>query len=383
MKKTIFYLMGLGALALASCTDEAPEEHSSLADDYISFRSGLSSRASEITNANLSSIYVTGFAGDSLYFKNLNFVKGADTFFTSTPSYAWLGDTGISYQFIAYAPSQDELGADVNIGSLDGKTAIDMNMENFSPAEEIADQVDFVTAEATATRKANEASGVELTFNHQLSQIEIQAKSENPTYDFEVTGVRIGRAENTASFDFITNTWTLDDWHDTSVYTSSCPEVKLGATPVSIMGQSGNAMLLPQTLTPWSPTNDPDNVAREAYLSVLVRITTKADGAVVYPFPSEHKGRQYAWASIPLKATWEQGKKYVYVLDFTEGAGNVDPDDPQPGNPVLGGPIKFTVNVTDWSDANIPTPMTPDLYGGGGISKPSTNSSNTRAIAAR
>lgn len=123
-------------------------------------------------------------------------------------------------------------------------------------------------------------------------------------------------------------------------------------------------MLIPQTLTPWSPTGDPDNVAREAYLSVLIQITT-ADGAQVYPFPSDTKKdengqkRQYAWASIPLSGTWEAGKKYVYTLDFSNGAGYVDPDDPIPGKSVLGDPIKFSVNVTDWdnSESDIPMPL--------------------------
>lgn len=136
----------------------------------------------------------------------------------------------------------------------------------------------------------------------------------------------------------------------------------LTADPVSIMGPSGNAMLLPQTLYAWSPTADPDNVARDVYLSVLVRITRKDNGYVMYPFSNDTltddngQPRKYAWASIPLSGKWEQGKKYVYILDFTLGAGNVDPDDPTPGEPILG-EIKFKVNVEDWVADNIPTPM--------------------------
>lgn len=71
--------------------------------------------------------------------------------------------------------------------------------------------------------------------------------------------------------------------------------------------------------------------------------------------------RDYAWASIPLSGTWEQGKKYIYTLDFTEGGGNVDPDDPHPGESVLGEPIKLKVTVNDWTDADSTIPMTPTL----------------------
>ncbi len=351
-------MIALGALTLAACSEDEPISSRTANADAISFRSGMSTRATETTNANLSSIYVTAFNGTTPYFENANFVKGSDSFFTSPSKYEWLGDNE-TLNFYAYAPSQDELGADVNI--IDGKAGL--QLENFAVADNIADQVDFITANASGNSENNRDSGVELTFDHRLSQIEVQAKSESPTYTYKVVGVRIGRPQYMGTFNFMTNTWTLDDWHDTAVYTSSCDEVTLGATPQSIMGPSGNAMLLPQTLTPWSPTGDPDNVAREAYLSVLVQITRTDSGYRMYPFPNDTmkdadgNPRQYAWASIPLSGTWEQGKKYVYTLDFTNGAGNVDPDDPNPGNPVLGGEIKFKVNVEPWTDAPATIPM--------------------------
>ncbi len=360
MKNAQLFLIALSALTLASCAYDEPESIRTKSDEAISFRSGMASRATETTNANLKSMYVTAFTGTTPYFENANFVKGSDSFFTSTSKYSWLEDNE-EIDFFAYAPSQDEIGADIT--PLTDKAGV--KLENFAVAENIADQVDFITANASGTRKTNETTGVELTFDHRLSQIEIQAKSENPDYTFKVTGVRIGRAEYMGSFDFTTNQWTLDDWHDTAVYTSSCDEVTLSGTPQSIMGESGNAMLLPQTLTPWSPVNDPDNVAREAYLSVLVRITRTDNGYVIYPYPNDKikdadgNPRQYAWASIPLSGTWEQGKKYIYTLDFTEGAGNIDPDDPNPGNPVIGGDIKFKVDINQWVDADSSIPMTP------------------------
>ena len=51
---------------------------------------------------------------------------------------------------------------------------------------------------------------------------------------------------------------------------------------------------------------------------------------------------------------------HIYTLDFSNGAGKVDPEkevDPsvpedhyEPGDNILGGPIKFTVYVTGWTD---------------------------------
>ncbi len=363
MKKSLL-ILPLAALALASCSDGEPLSTRPAVDAPISFRTSMGnlSRASEITNANLASIYVTSFIGDETtpYFHDLEYAKGADAFFTSTgKQYVWPGDT-TTLHFKSYAPSLDEIGADIE---MDGT---DMTLVSYTPSEDIAEQVDFITAEGSGTKAVNETAGVPLTFKHRLAQVEIRAKSDDSTYVYKITGMRIGRPQTTGSFSFTTNEWTLDDWHETTVYESSCDTVTLASTPASVMGESGNAMLIPQTLTPWSPTGDPDNVAREAYLSVNLNIST-SEGVQIYPFSSDKmkdasgNPRKYAWASIPLSGTWEQGKKYIYILDFTNGAGNVDPDDPTPGDPVLGGPIKFTVNVEDWQEATIPTPMTPSV----------------------
>ena len=373
MKTTTTLLIAFAALGLASCTEDEPLSFNN--GEQISFRPAMGSRATEVTNANLSSFYVTSFLGDSPYFNKVEFSKGAGGFYNSLQSYYWPGDNS-NLAFYAFSPSLAELFPDDIISEADEAdfynsgdnglifNASEKKLANFRVADSIKNQVDFITAYATGNRKENEQAGLELTFDHRLAQIEIQAKSSSPAYTYKVVGARIGRAEFIGTFDFTTNQWTLDDWHDTAIYDTSCPEVTLTSTPVSIMGAAGNAMLLPQARTPWQPTDDPDNVAREAYLSVLVRISATETGAVIYPFPSDTKidpatnqKRQYAWASIPIATNWEAGKKYVYTLDFTNGAGVVDPDDPTPGKPILGDPIKFTVNVDPWQETPEATPM--------------------------
>ena len=80
-----------------------------------------------------------------------------------------------------------------------------------------------------------------------------------------------------------------------------------------------------------------------------MRITTK-DGALVYPFKEDAEaGKEYAWAAIPVDTKWEAGKKYVYRLNFANGAGYVDPEeDTNKGEQILDGEVKFDVEVTDW-----------------------------------
>ncbi|MDE6310340.1 MAG: fimbrillin family protein [Muribaculaceae bacterium] len=345
MKKTStsILVLALAAMSLASCSQDEPAAVNR--GRAIDFRSAMSSRATEINNGNLTDINVAAFMGDQLFFPVMEYTKGSDGFFTSSTEYYWPGDNS-ELSFYAYAPANP--GGTVNI-TPDAKT-----MADFSPAENIADQIDFVTAYATGTKDANETAGVPLTFNHQLAQIEIQAKTANDVYTYKVSGVRIGEPVSKGSFDFATSAWT--EGTDKAIYTETYDDAKtLTADAVNVMGEGGNAMILPQQLTAWDPTGDGSNTAQGAYLAIKLQITTTETGVQVYPFPSNGDCQ---WAAIPIDTKLEAGKKYIYTLDLTHGAGYVDPHDPVPGTPVLGGPIKFTVDVVDWVDTPSDLPMT-------------------------
>lgn len=342
MKTTkLLFAVALLGLGMASCAqDDALSENKGNA---ISFRPAMGTRATETTNANLSDIKVAAFLGNDTFFEPLDFIKGSDNFFTSTPEYHWPGDDA-ELSFYAYSPT-----------SLSGVTLTPdtKTLTGFSPAANIADQVDFITSNATGKRSANEASGVELTFDHRLVQIEIRAKADNEAYTFKISGVRIGEPVAQGDFNFATNAWTLGSNKAIYEETYSTP-VALTADAQNVMGAEGNAMLLPQQLVAWDPTGDASNTAAGAYLSVKLQVNTAA-GAQVYPF---NTNQNCQWAAIPISTNWEPGKKYIYTLDLSHGAGYVDPHDPQPGTPVLGGPIKFTVNVVDWADTTVDLPMT-------------------------
>ena len=344
-KKTLMLttVAAAAALAFTACSSDEPAEvnHGSA----ISFRPALT-RATETTNANLTQINVAAFLGNSLYFRPLAFVKGSDSYFESTPTYNWPGDDS-ELSFYAYAPETP--GGTLTM-TPDAKT-----LTGFSPATDPAQQVDFITSQATGRRSVNESTGVPLTFNHQLSQIEVTAKSDNTAYTYAITGVRIGNPVSTGDFDFNTSAWTLGTNKAIYEETYTTPKT-LGSTPVSIMGDEGAMMLIPQTLTAWNHSSDPSNSSGGAYISIKLQINT-VDGAQVYPFPSDGDCQ---WAAIELPDTWEAGKKYVYNLDLTHGAGYVDPHDPKPGDPVLGGPIKFTVDVQNWNDSTQDLPMDTD-----------------------
>lgn len=345
MKNRIL-LLTVAVLAITSCSKD--ESTGINRGNAIDFRVAMGTRAAETTTANINKFFVTAIdANNSNFFSDQEFTKSG-SFFTSTPAYYWPAD-GSSLSFFAYSPSATDLGTTISIAST-GKT-----MANFSPAAAIANQKDFITASATGS-KTNETTGVALTFAHRLAQIEVKAKNANTGYVYKVQGVRIGQAVSKASFDFGTSAWTLAS--DKSNYEVTYTSAKtLNGTAVSIMNADGdNAMLIPQQLTAWTPDSDKTNTSKGAYLAVKVNITT-ASGARVYPAAS---AGEYGWVAVPVGTNWVAGQKYVYTLDFSSGAGRVDPEKPTPGpeDPFKPGeevinntPIKFTVTVTPWEEA--------------------------------
>lgn len=345
MKNKILFI-AVAALVMASCSKD--EQTAVNRGAAIDFRGAMATRATETVTANLNDIFVTALdKNNANFFTNEQFTKDVDNFFKSSPnSYYWPNDDS-ELKFFAYAPSSSDLDGTLTIDNLT-KTLAD-----FSPKTTIADQKDFVSCKATGKKSVNESAGVALTFKHQLSQIEIKAKNDQDAYRYKVVAVRIGQPVSKGTFDFGTENWNLE--MDKVNYTvPDFGEITLNGTPESLMGTGGSAMLIPQQLTAWNAAGDKPNANKGAYLAVKLQITTKA-GTRVYP--AEVVG-DYDWAAVPVNTNWEAGKKYVYTLDFTSGAGKVDPEKPNPSDPtdpfkpgddILGNnAIKFTVQVTEW-----------------------------------
>lgn len=160
------FIAAIAALSLAACSEDEPVSVNTRTEYAIDFRPAIGdqSRATETTNSNLSKITVSSFIGDKTYFNKIEFNKGNDGYFTSLDKYFWPGDT-TSVVFYAYSPTEDELGADIVL------TPETKELQDFTVATDIADQVDFITTNATGRRDVNEKTGVALTFAHRLAQI--------------------------------------------------------------------------------------------------------------------------------------------------------------------------------------------------------------------
>ena len=361
MNKMI-YLCAAAALTLASCSNDETVEVAQ--QKGISFRAvtGLNTRASEVTTANLSALKVTAF-----WDKNNNKYDGFDTevdyvkdggVFNSAVSKFWPKDENEVLSFTAF--SDNWTGT---------KTITDKNtisVAGVKIAGTVADQKDMVyVTGVTGTKAANETNGVALTLGHALSQIQISAKSDNTVYTYQVKGIRISNVDGEANFDVVADKWSNNNANDQVYNVTYDNAITLSGTAQTIMKAEGNnLMLLPQagvdgsgTTTAWDVAADQTNINKGTYISVLLRITKGADNV----FPAEGT-ETYGWAAVPASFTWEKGNKYVYTLDFTNGAGRVDPvtpgpdvkpqpdgKDPDKGDKILGDPIKFTVTVTPWN----------------------------------
>ena len=330
-------LMVIAVMAAASCVaDMVKETNNGMA---IDFRVATQTRAVELTGGNLQSFYVTARTPDKEgnYFTDVPYFKTLDEYFRSMSSYYWpsIGEL----KFFAYAPSLDKFGADASleIGEKSQK------ITGFMIDPDISDQKDFITATTTAT-KQNSSSGVVLSFDHKLSQIEVKAKNANDGYNYSIKGVKIYGVASKADFNFSPTDgqpeWEIDESAGTiETYEYYSSVNLLGSTPVSVMGPGGNAMLIPQELSKWNKDS-----GEGAYIAVYAQVKT-AEGAMVYPRPASGSNT-FDWLLVPIDTKWEAGYKYVYTLDFSNGAG-MDEN----GVDVLGEAIEFSLDIEPWTES--------------------------------
>ena len=365
MNKMI-YLCAAAALTLASCSNDETVEVAQ--QKGISFRAvtGLNTRASEVTTANLSEILVTAFwdANNNKY----------DGFTNGEVLYKKDGNGDFNSAIPVYWPGKDQENEKLSFTAFSNnwtgnKTITDKNTISVGSVEintDVDQQADMVyVTGATGTKVANETAGVPLVLGHALSQIQISAKSDNTVYTYQVKGIRISNVDGEADFDVVTDKWSNNGANDQVYNVTYDNAITLNGTAQTIMKAEGNnLMLLPQagvdgtgTTTVWDVENDQTNTQKGTYISVLLKIKKGTENV----FPAEGDDT-YGWAAVPASFTWVKGNKYVYTLDFTNGAGRVDPvtpgpgvkpqpdgKDPKPGDKILGDPIKFTVTVTPWN----------------------------------
>lgn len=357
MANKAIHVLAAAALVLSSCSNDDTVQVASGTD--IRFRTvvGMSTRA---LSADLAGLKSTGFtvsafatAGneEKYGFKNQLFTHeaGTENDWTSDPVKYW-PDDGSELHFVAVSPEASAWG-----GTYEGENLGELKVTGVSPDAGIAGQKDLLAGYTSGSR--NNAAKTEIELRHVLTQVEVRARNTNTAYCYHVKAVRIGSVRCTGDYTLPSETntdgsWTLKDDSYTSYTTQDLTEpVRLTADAASLMGDGGTAMLLPQSLTAWDVENDKENTKNGSYIALLLKITTDT-GAQVYPLTVG----EYAWAAVAIgghaeskKNVWQPGDKFIYTLDFSNGAGVTPPDSDNPGEPILGAPIYFTVTVNGWN----------------------------------
>ena len=238
-----------------------------------------------------------------------------------------------------------------------------------------------------------DGSGVGLTLNHILSQINFKAINTNKRLTYHIAAIRIVNAKNGDSYSFNPTSSQTGAWDgnptgdvtyeldfkknpivlDGTKKTDGTAADNYDRTEAFLTHAGHGAMLVPQLLTPWNGAEVVENTAPfdgGSYIALLVNVRF-TNGTWVYP-KKANGNEDYGWIAIPLpknnaandKAEWKMGNKYIYTLNLSEGCGKVAPEnpnpdggkvepdgatDPKPGANIFGKPIKFTVTLAPWT----------------------------------
>lgn len=386
MRKLTF-LLAFAALALGACSSEEVVRDATASDQTIQEigmmpEVGKTTRGAVVTTSNISS-FVAYLDGT---FRTSGTVDAAAT--TAT---VYANKTGSDWKIYQELGHTTELkyywGEDAdNVKFLawtgnDGGT-LTTNTMSFTVDDTPADQTDFAVAYNEGVRTDFTGGKVPLHFRHALSQVCFKAQYNytapdadvvgNEDVTIKVKGVKIFNLNNTGTLTMPT-TATTDggtdiantNWSSVSGTQSYqidlASEVTLNATAQVIDNTStdGPLLLMPQTTA--KATSFTSVPATGAYIGVLVNITKGTPVTAVYPKDATAATPGYAYAVIPVDIAWEAGKKYTYIMKFTNSsAGKVDPGTPaaqipdgkSAGDPIIKGviPITFEVTVEDWDD---------------------------------
>lgn len=396
MKKSLFFLAA-ATIALASCSNEEVIEQSRHGEG-IDFRAaitqGTTSRGVETTTATLKQFNVTALYGNTTWFENVLFTNTSADIFESAEDYFWPGHGSLEFFAWGYNSGMNGMAPKPFEDDKLGSVTVDKTAQTltFTPQSDVAQQIDLVTAYKVASKADVREDGIGLDFGHALCEIQINAKSANTDYEYYVAGVAVCSVNNKGTLSLRPSAAALDDdpatvaespWtfdanvKSTDDYVVIYPE---GVGPIRLVPGDfvnisnivdhnvGFIMPIPQTLTAWDHEYDQTNSHKNSYLAVLIRIYNPDSKQDVYPRPAGEDGYRvgsaangtakqdngsYGWACVPVSTVWEPGKRYIYNLDFSYGAGQFPPGDPdQPGEDILGGPIKFNVTMTDWVNAS-------------------------------
>lgn len=370
MKKYLF--LALGVAALTSCSSDEVTELNQGNEIKFSVVADNDSRAQTVfcNNNLMDNFTLYASTGDKDFIVDEVYNNDNGEFKTTAKRY-WPENDALDF----YAIKNAELTWDAG----------QIPTGDFTVAPTVSAQVDFVYSVEKGKKKSDQdvadANGkVTLNFRHALSQIEFQAKNENPDLMVEILNVKVGNAKSEGDFTF-PNVSTTDNYvnHGGTVTVNDKAGVITWAnqaTPVNyqldadvtavtllkddqvhpityvkgdLTTYTNSMLLLPQTTEKWDGTEG-------SFLAVKCRIWNIikdtngdiTDQVLLYGDADKNTpGYEGRWAFVPVGFNWAPGCKYIYTFNFTNG-GNAgfddsDGEDKPSDTPVL---VNLTVGVT-------------------------------------
>lgn len=313
MKKSLFVL-GVAALALASCTNE----------EVVNIPSGkaISFAGSGINNITKADIEVGNFASFQVFgsynaegniFDNVTVSKSESTWTYGNPQY-W--QDAQEYKFGAYAP------VDADAITATWAHATGLTLEVNSDAD---NQNDVVYAAATAsTNDPNDylnMAPVSLTFNHLLSKIQFAFKLDNTLAGLNVSFSNFSVSGIATNAKWVAGTQEAATTPATGAYEAF--ETAKTITGATAEAETEAFYVIPQTVGSFAVT--------------MTVEATDAGGEVVKTGT--------VTTSVP-SGTWTAQYAYRYTATLT--IDNIDDDDDPSNDPK---PIEFTVDASTGVDA--------------------------------
>ncbi|MDE6655015.1 MAG: fimbrillin family protein, partial [Muribaculaceae bacterium] len=227
-------------------------------------------------------------------------------------------------RFFAFYPSRDVLRDSAGIHGDErdnyfrleytktNKDTVEYWMKSFKVNKDIAKHSDFVTATAEGSKSDSLYTGINLTFQHQLSRIILEAFGNSESYDVEIAGVRIGGIAIESDFSFEGIPVNYKSWNWTKIgrwigvnqkkdvveyiYRKGDRVVTINkennpdkSKAVSIMGNGGPALVIPYDYAVWWEYQKKGKENKDhslLYFSVLLRVKERLteNHTLLYPY---------------------------------------------------------------------------------------------------
>lgn len=314
MKK--LFIMGLAAmgLALTACnSDETVEMAKGKAIGFSSFVD-KSTRATDITLANLNSMEVYGWRGDNQIFNAQEVTVAQSGEGTYTPLQYW--EANYTYNFEAIAPKAGEKGVQFAAAKAGGTITFANDA-----------QTDLIYAKATETTMPAKITAapdkVNFTFQHQLARVKFTFKNTFPANAAAKISVKDVKITNAYKNGTITPAVANAMWNATDANLEVLFANLANGGPTNLVatgvGETDHMYFIP--------------TAKEESYTVTFTVTLDQNGATT---DYNH--------SVTIKTTQKQGLSYNYIAEINQN--NINPD---PGSQLY--PIEFKATVDPWVDA--------------------------------